>query len=293
MKHPTHDFKLLRRCMPTYLFRVHSSSSQGSNSSSGFQAAAPAPPSIPPFSIYRTQLSEHLRWFPTPSPWISTTSSLLWALAFARFKAISGEIDVQISLLASAEINPTTLFLSGYLVRIYRLRALGRPWHDRPQGEFLAWGQIPASAMRGTVAWKSLAASADQLFPKLAPDEDDRPHQRVNAMRKIGFLPKEAGMDQGMPVTKQDYIAALAIASLFGDEVARLPLLVMGLSFRARNLESLRTFFSGSSRDILGMNTPTISPSQVAVGSEDIPELKECARLGEGLRLWLKEKPKL
>lgn len=163
---------------------------------------------------------------------------------------------MQISLLASAEINPTTLFLSGYLVRMYRLQTLGRPWHDCPQGEFLAWGQIPASAMRGTVAWKNLVASADQLFPKLAPDEDDRPHQRVNAMRKIGFLPREAYMDQGMPVTKQDYIAALVMANLFGDKAARLPLLAMGLSFRARNLESLKTLFSGSSRDILGKAGP-------------------------------------
>lgn len=233
------DFHFLRLCTPTYLFRVHSCSSQGKNSPSGFQAASPPPPSLPPFPEYQTQLSTHLRWTPSPSPWISTTSSLLWALAFARWKSVSGELDVQISLLASAEIDPSTIFPSGYLVRMYGPQVTGRPWHDCPQGEFLVWGQIPGCAVRGTAAWKDLAGRADQLLPRVAPDVDDRPHQRVSAMRKLGFPPSEADMKDGVPVTKRDCITALVMADLFCDKAARFSLLAMGLAFRARNLESL------------------------------------------------------
>lgn len=234
------DFHFLGLCTPTYLFRVHSSSSQGSNSFSGFQAASTPPPSPPPFLDYQSQLSSHLSWHPPPSPWISTTSSLLWALTFARSKAISGELDVQISLLASAEINPTTLFPAGYLVRVYRPRVTGKPWHDCPQGEFLVWGQIPESAVRGTVAWIDLATSADRLLPKLTPEDEDRPHQRANALRKIGFSPRDAETDHGVPITEQDYTAALLIADKFGEKAARFSLLAMGLAFQKRNLESLK-----------------------------------------------------
>lgn len=233
------DFHFLGLCTPTYLFRVHSASSQGSNSS-GFQAASAPPPSLPLFSDYQSQLSNHLRWLPPPSPWISTTSSLLWALTFARWKAIMGELDVQISLLTSAEINPTTLFPAGYLVRVYGPQVTGRPWHDCPQGEFLVWGQIPESAVRGTVAWTDLATSADRLLPKLTLEDEDRPHQRASALRKIGFSPRDAETDHGEPVTEQDYTAALLIADRFGEKAARFSLLAMGLAFQKRNLESLK-----------------------------------------------------
>lgn len=233
------DFHFLGLCTPAFLFRVHSASSQGSNSSSGFQAASLPPPSLPPFEHYQERLSTHLNWNRLPSPWISTTSSLLWALAYARWKTILGEQDVQISLLASADINPTTLFPSGYLVRMYAPQNTGKPWHDSPQGEFLVWGQIPGSAVRGTVAWKDLARSAYQLMPALSPDVDDRPHQRVSALRKIEFTSGDAGMDHEVPITKQDCIAALVMANLFRDKAARFSLFAMGLAFRARSLESL------------------------------------------------------
>ena len=146
---------------------------------------------------------------------------------------------MQISLLASGAIDPETLFPSVYLVSVYEPPVSGKPWHDCPQGEFLAWGQIPGSAVRGTVAWKDLVRSTDHLLPRQTPDEDSRPHQWVNAWRKIKFPSREVGTDHGVPITDQDYVSALKMADLFCDKAARFSLLAMGLAFRARNLDSL------------------------------------------------------
>lgn len=135
---------------------------------------------------------------------------------------------------------------------MYGPQITGRPWHDYPQGEFLVWGQIPGSAIRGTAAWKDLARRADQLLPRLALDVDDRPHQRVSALRKIGFPPSEAAMKDGVPVTKRDCITALVMADLFRDKAARFSLLAMSLAFRARNLESLKILAPDLSRVVRG-----------------------------------------
>lgn len=146
---------------------------------------------------------------------------------------------------------------------MYEPQAVGRPWHDCPQGEFLVWGQIPGSAVRSTVAWKDFARIADQLLPKLSPSEDDRPHQTVSAMRKTNFPPRQAGMDYGVPITERDYTMALAMADLFCDKAARFFLLAMGLAFQARNLESLKILAPGLSHAFAGKIAESFSFQQL------------------------------
>ena len=73
----TSDFEAIVRNIARYLFRVHSSKSQGSFSSSRFHADR-KPAIRKEYSVeLKALFSAHLLWQHTPSYWISTTSSLL------------------------------------------------------------------------------------------------------------------------------------------------------------------------------------------------------------------------
>ena len=112
-------------------------------------------------------LSNHLRWKPILSPWISTTCSLLWAFNFARYKTLLGERNIRISLISSGRIPKEDIFPSTYLVKAYVLEKTKRPWHDDPEGEYLVAGTIPVGAILATVAFQDLSQQFEELLPEL------------------------------------------------------------------------------------------------------------------------------
>ena len=243
------DFQNIIKNVPRYLFRVQSSNSQGRFSSGGgFRASRDLYTHEESHAEAKALLSAHLLWHKTPTYWISTTSSLLWALVYARWRVGSADKDVSISLIASARIDKTTVFLAMDLVKYYGLEKVGKIWHDKPEGEHLIKWRIPPDALRGTVGFPDISTEFERLVPELVDSADHRSSQVTAELRRVCFpdiksprLNRDAGRtDTGVwPFSVEDYVSARHIAQSFGDEEAQGLLTLMCLSFRRRDLDSL------------------------------------------------------
>ena len=256
----TSDFEAIVRTIPRYLFRVHSSKSQGSFSSSGFHAGRPLATHKKYSVETKALLSAHLLWQHTPSYWISTTSSLLWALIYARWKARSGENDVSISLIASDYMDKTTIFAATYLVNYYGLRESGKIWHDKPAGEYLVKWKIPTDVIRGTVRFQDISAALDRLTPELIDCAEDRPSQATRELRRVCFPERNSHSLDGdagrtgtgyWPFSVEECVAARHIARSFEYEEAQWLLITMCLSFRRRNLDSMEIIIAYLKQEIM------------------------------------------
>ena len=245
----TSDPENIFKRIPRYLFRVHSSTSQGTFSSFGFRSGQKPFFSEESYEETRSLVSAHLLWHKAPSPWISTTSSLLWALVYARWKLRNGDKDTSISLVASDRIEKTTIFPSMYLVKYYNLDKVGKIRHDKPEGEYLVKWRITGDAVRSSVRYQDVAKEFDDLVPELASGVEDRPSQATSELRRVCFpkidLEKASGgtprTDMAIwPFTIQDYVSAGHIARSFNNEEARVLLTMMCLSFRRRDLFTLK-----------------------------------------------------
>lgn len=222
-----------------YLFRVQSSSSQVSRTDEGFFSQT-EPPEHLTSSEYQDCLTSHLLWERKESPWISTTSSLLRALVFARYRCLQAEENVRITMIDPRSLQSDTIFPASYLVKKYELKARGKLWHDQPDGEYLVIGKIPSSAFLGDVAYKAISKQIEAILPELA----DKPHHVTEDLRKYyhgtqnelfrALKPKDQSLD--VQALKREYEAVLSLSNAFGGDQISLPLTLMCLAFRRRTI---------------------------------------------------------
>ena len=268
-KHPTHgtsapepptavfadatDFDLIRSMVPAYLFRVSSSSSQVSSSDRGFFSQSKAPLYFP-VTEFRQKLSDHLLWKASDSPWISTTSSLLRALVFARWRCLQGQDDVRITMIDSRRIRANTTFPASYLVNKYGSEPFGKPWHDTPEGEYLVLEHIHSNTFLGRTTYKTISEQIETLLPELA----DKSHQLTENLREYyhgtqNELVRAVKVGNRWPITKRDYEAAHGVANAFGLGPQSLLLTLMCLSFRRREGQTLN--WQDFNKDFAGITT--------------------------------------
>jgi len=222
-----------------YLFRVQSSSSQVSRTDEGFFSQT-EPPEHLSSPDYRDTLSNHLLWERKQSPWISTTSSLLRALGFARYRCLQAEDDVRITMIDPRGLQSDTIFPANYLVEKYELKARGKLWHDQPDGEYLVTGKIPSDAFLGEVTYKAISKQIEAILPELA----DKPHHLTEDLRKYyhgtqnellrALKPKDQIFN--VQALEREYEAVRCISNAFGEDQISLPLTLMCLAFRGRTI---------------------------------------------------------
>ncbi|KAL9599852.1 MAG: hypothetical protein Q9219_003546 [cf. Caloplaca sp. 3 TL-2023] len=250
--HPIHDLPYIRSLIPTYLFRVASLSSQGKVTTNSLNSHFPKPAQISA-SAYRDMISAHLSGKGGDSFFISSTSSLLRALVFARWKCLQGEQRTRIAVIKSWTVPDGRIFPATYLVEKYGVPSTGKPWHDRPDGEFLVEEQIDKAAILGMMEYKSVAGAVEALLPELA----DKPHQLTEELRPFLFGSSRAECllratteerqlsDRNV---EKDYEAAKSFSQAFklGTEDS-LILTLMGMSLRERDHQILgrMDFFKG------------------------------------------------
>ncbi|KAL8842277.1 MAG: hypothetical protein Q9170_000603 [Blastenia crenularia] len=184
--HPIHGSHFIRPLIPKYLFRVSSASSQGSREGKSFVARSKKPSYISPEG-YRKAISEHLDGKGGDSFFISTTSSLLRALVFARYKCLRGEQQTRIAIIDSRRIPVDKIFAATYLVEQYAVPPRQIPWHDHPDGEYLVEYKIEADAVLGETAYETVASPIADILPELT----DKPHQLTEELRMFLFRGEE------------------------------------------------------------------------------------------------------
>ncbi|KAL8704954.1 MAG: hypothetical protein Q9201_001900 [Fulgogasparrea decipioides] len=232
------DHKLIRLMVPRYLFRVFSSKSQGSKTDRGFVAHSTQPMSSD--DEFRRKLSAHLSWREEDSPFISTTSSLLRALVFARWRCLQGHPDVRIAMINSELIKTEIIFPATYLVKEARPERLGKPWHDNPEGEFLALKSIPGEALLGEISYENISTEIETLLPELM----DKSYQLTENLRdyyhkRQNVLIRAEKQGDYWPIQPSEYDSARRLARAFKVDHHSLLLTLMILSFRKRDSRAL------------------------------------------------------
>ncbi len=220
-----------------YLFRVQSSSSQVSRTDEGFFSQI-KPPEHLSGPEYQDSLSKHLLWERKESPWISTTSSLLRALIFARYRCLQAEDDVRITMIDPQSLRSDTIFPASYLMKKYKLKSRGKLWHDKPDGEYLVTGKIPSNSFLGEVTYEAISKQIEAILPELA----DKPHHLTEDLRKYyhgtqnelfrALKPKDQSFD--VQALGREYEAVRSLSNAFGGDQISLPLTLMCLAFRRR-----------------------------------------------------------
>ena len=196
----------------------------------------------------------------TDPPFLSTTSSLLWAVVHARQMALSGDKGVKITLTApkliaeaysvdthhaeasskagsaeDATLQDGAIFAATDISAALGLESSDRYWRDGLNREYLLSGHIPDEAILGSITYDATAADIETLLVGLVGktfllwDESSTPCQETWSM-----------ITQAMeepPVTfthNTVYEAARGIAKAFGSDCDSLPLTLMCLAFQYR-----------------------------------------------------------
>ena len=218
--------------MPRYLYRTHSSRSNGRNSSRSFTPESP---------IYTNNLSDlqrqyakdmlenHLLWRGLPSDqFISWTASLLWALQHAIRKDYQGDTDVQICVLDTSKIEKCSFFAASDLLEIYRVPDEGKLAHRYYTTEYLYHGGLFVHGSSSTVSLNLLREHG--LF-SLLPELDDHRFKPLlcktveNLRLTMVATPRIVAAIEGR--------TALQVASLFDNEFT-MAVMVALLSLRRR-----------------------------------------------------------
>lgn len=85
----------------------------------------------------------------------SLTGSLLWALNYAYWLLRKGYGDINVLLIDTGKIPEGTIYPASFLVKYLEIQPLGISWHDNPYHEYLAFGNLPADAVLGSVGLRS------------------------------------------------------------------------------------------------------------------------------------------
>lgn len=242
--------------VPRYLYRAHSSSSNGRNSSRSFTPQSP---------IYTNNLSDiqrqhakdmlenHFLWNCRPNDqFVSWTSSLLWALQHAIRKDFRGDRDVQICVLDTSKIETCSFFAASDLIRIYRVPDEGKLAHRYYVTEYLYHGGLFVHGSSSTVSFNLLREYG--LF-NLLPELDDLEFKPKLCIAVENFRVRMVSVSRAVaPIEGQ---IALQIASLFEKDFT-MPLMVALLSLRRRAADDgyflrLISNYAEPSRDFTGI----------------------------------------
>ena len=143
-------------------------------------------------------------------------------------------------------LDKRTVCPADSLVHAFDVPRNSKPWHDKPEGEYLVMNSIPSAAFFGSVTYETIHQRIETLFPEL----EDKPHQLLAELRRYYHGTQKAIVraskgSQGWPVKTEEYDAARRIGEGFGFLPGRpghrhsLLLTLMILSFRHREAESL------------------------------------------------------
>ena len=154
-------------------------------------------------------------------------------------------------------LDKGTVYPADSLVKAFEVPRNSRPWHDKPEGEYLVINNIPSAAFVGSISYEAMHEQIETLMPELA----DKPHQLLAELRKYYHGKQEeivraAGGGRGWPVRTEEYDAATRICEGFGFVPDRpgyrhsLLIMLKILSFRRREAETLPWF--GISKDFAG-----------------------------------------
>jgi hypothetical protein len=162
---------------PAILFRVFHPNSGGHNSATGFLASSKQQQQLDQVQFHHALLN-HMSRLMVPSPFISTTTSLLRALNML-FKLAAdnnssehgGHDEIRMSIISAAKVRETTtIYWAQPLYQELKsspLRLLSvKDKLYKASDEWLVWGEISASAMIGTISlaqMELLAASSAAL----------------------------------------------------------------------------------------------------------------------------------
>ena len=155
-------------------------------------------------------------------------------------------------------LDKGTVYAADSLVKAFEVPPNSRPWHDRPEGEYLAINRIPSAAFLGSITYEAMHQQIETLLPELA----DKPHQLLVELRRYYHgtqdeIERAARGGQGWPVKTEEYDATRRIGEGFGFLPGRpghrhsLLLTLMIMSFRRREAEKLP--WARISEDFAGM----------------------------------------
>jgi hypothetical protein len=142
----------------------------------------------------------HLLEVDVTSPFISTSETPLWPF----HKAVRNDHNAAISMIDLSHFNQRRIFSAKELIRKNPLnRRSYKGW-----GEWLIWGDIPASSMVGTIFLKD-------LWPIVRSHGDVREVLRLNVIRSFPFNRKGLKRRLAAGSVKADEAAGSAIGKLF------------------------------------------------------------------------------
>ena len=151
-----------------------------------------------------------------------------------------------------------SIYAADSLVEAFKVARNNRPWHDKPEGEYLVLNRIPSTTFMGSIAYEAMHAQIETLMPELV----DKPHQLLAELRKYYHGAQEeivraARGGRGWPVRSEEYGTACRICEGFGFVVESagyrhgLLLTLMILSFRCREAETIP--WATISKNFVGM----------------------------------------
>ena len=148
--------------IPCLAWRVVSSHTRGSESEQGLMAEDQS--TAFNYDGLRNATKIHLMgWRTGKSPWISLTSSLLWALARAAWLERQGAVEIHLLLIETHKVPD--LFPATRVKRALELGHGGVPWFNDVDHEYLAWQRIPDCAVVQGVSFPALKNPLDIVFP--------------------------------------------------------------------------------------------------------------------------------
>ena len=162
-------------------------------------------------------------------------------------------------MIASRKITPQTIFPASYISEAYDLERNGKPWHDKPDGEYLVLGHIPSATFVGQTSYKAIAPQMETLLPELADKayqltEDLRNYHHGTQKLLLRALKPSRGSSDLRNLAKE-YEAARSMSNAFGSGQISLLLTLACLAFRKRNIPEKQ--WPDLSKDFTGKDVGT------------------------------------
>ena len=186
--------------IPRYLYRTYSESSQGHNSpeyfESGAMSAGLLDPSSTQFDMSRERarwsLLQHQLWLrEDPSPFVSMTSSLMFALQLAIHRKYHlKEVNVGMCVLAVHRVNSQNVFPTRNLFKAYKITWNARAYRHCYNVEYLVFGALATGCVLGHATLAHLELhNFREKYPEFYEERGQRLiGARVVQLRNRNFL---------------------------------------------------------------------------------------------------------
>lgn len=258
----TPELMLRPSLRPPYLFRVHSSSSEEPNSGSSIRSHDP---SLLTRAVFGgdTAIRAKNQLFGSAKdvPFLSTTSSLLWAMVHARHMTMLGEKGVKITLTApmllakasrvnirhaeaafkgsfatDGPLQDGSFFAATDLAAAPTLKSGDHYRRDGLAREYLVSGGILDEAILGSTTYEATATDIETLLVALAGQPFPLVHESSKPCQDTWFTLIQAMENPpATPLRNAEYEAARGIAKSFNSDRDSFPLTLMCLAFQRRD----------------------------------------------------------